>query len=362
MGEARGGEKVSLKDRAEILSLVLEGENNGLTQFDSCETVGICQRTMQRWRLQPEVEDGRRGPTNARGNQLSNDEKKKIIRIAISAEFRNKSPHQIVPMLADRGEFIASESSFYRVMKCEKVLEHRGKSAPKKMRRPKPFEAMRSNEVYSWDITYLLSSVRGKYFYLYMFIDIFSRKIVGWRVHPNESSELSSKLLREICFNENINPDQLAVHADNGGPMKGATMLVTMQKLGVIPSFSRPSVSDDNPFSESLFKTLKYCPQYPTKPFDSLEAASLWVEEFVSWYNDEHLHSGISFVTPSSRHEGRDIDILEKRKLVYAEAKERNPSRWSGEVRNWNRKQTVKLNTLKNETDSDINNRSRLVS
>lgn len=362
MGEARGGEKVNLKDRAEILALVLEGEAQGLTQFDSCETVGVGQRTLQRWRLHPELEDGRQGPKNTSGNQLSEAEKAKIINIAISPEFRNKSPHQIVPILADRGEFIASESSFYRVMKSEKVLVHRGLSAPKKMHRPKPFEAVKPNEVYSWDITYLLSSVRGQYFYLYMFIDIFSRKIVGWRVHTRESSELSSSLLTEICFKENINPDQLALHADNGGPMKGATMLVTMQKLGVVPSFSRPSVSDDNPFSESLFKTLKYCPQYPTKPFESCFAASLWVEEFVSWYNNEHLHSGISFVTPSARHDGDDVAILEKRKLIYAEAKEKNPNRWSGKIRNWNRIETVKLNNLKNETESDIDNHSRLVS
>lgn len=334
----------------------------GLTQLDSCETVGVGQRTLQRWRLRPMLEDGRKGPIQAPANRLSSEERAKIIDITIRPEFCNKSPHQIVPALADRGEFIASESSFYRVMKAQEVFAHRGLSQPKKMHRPKPFEATKPNEVYSWDITYLLSSLRGQYFYLYMFIDIFSRKIVGWRVHDRESADLSSALLSEICFKEGINENQLSLHADNGGPMKGATMLVTMQKLGVVPSFSRPSVSDDNPFSESLFKTLKYCPQYPTKPFASLLEATIWVEAFVTWYNTEQLHSGINFVTPLSRHEGRDVNILEKRKLIYEEAKEKNPSRWSGKIRNWERIETVKLNCLKHETESTITVSSRLVS
>jgi transposase InsO family protein len=222
--------------------------------------------------------------------------------------------------------------------------------------------ALQPNEVYSWDITYLLSSLRGQYFYLYMFLDVFSRKIVGWRVHERESSDLSSYLLTEICLAENIDKKQLSLHADNGGPMKGATMLVTMQKLGVVPSFSRPSVSDDNPFSESLFKTLKYCPQYPTKPFDSIEAATAWVSSFVEWYNTEHLHSGIKFVTPSARHAGLDKGILEKRSTIYESAKKKNPLRWSGTTRNWNRIDTVNLNSLKEEFKSATPEKSRVAS
>ncbi len=340
---------MSSRDRAQILSLVAEGSSSGLTQADSCETVGVCARTVQRWRLLPVLEDGRKGPKTAPANRLTHDERTKIIGIATCAEFIDKSPHQIVPTLADRGEFIASESSFYRVMKASDILAHRGNARPKTMHRPKAFEATKPNELYSWDITYLLSGLRGQYFYLYMFIDIFSRKIVGWRVHDRESADLSSALLTEICTQEGVDKKQLSLHADNGGPMKGATMLVTMQKLGIVPSFSRPSVSDDNPFSESLFKTLKYCPQYPTKPFESIKEATTWVESFVAWYNNDHLHSGIKFVTPASRHAGHDTDILEKRKLVYQKAKQQNPIRWSKEIRNWAPVKTVQLNCLKVE-------------
>ena len=170
---------------------------------------------------------------------------------------------------------------------------------------------------------------------------------MGFRVHDREAMELSAPLLVEICERENIVDGQLTVHADNGGSMKGATMLATMEKLGVDKSFSRPSVSDDNPFSESLFKTLKFCPIYPTKPFESVEAAQAWVVTFVYWYNEIHLHSSISFVTPSSRHDGRDIEILKQREIVYAEAKMKNPNRWSNKTRNWERVTAVNLNHLK---------------
>jgi transposase InsO family protein len=334
------------------LKLVAEGTSKGLTQSDSCEDVGIEPRSVQRWRLLPVLEDGRKGPKTKPANCLSEFERAKIIAVATSDEFINKSPHQIVPTLADRGEFIASESSFYRVMKANEVLAHRGRSKPRIVARPKALQATKPNEIYSWDITYLLSSLRGQYFYLYMFLDIFSRKIVGWRVHEIQCADLSSKLLTEICAQQGVSKDQLTTHADNGGPMKGATMLVTMQKLGVMPSFSRPSVSDDNPFSESLFKTLKFCPQYPTKPFESIEEATIWVESFVNWYNNEQLHSGIKFVTPASRHAGKDSAILEKRNIVYKEARDKNPIRWSKETRNWERIAVVKLNCLKQEIES----------
>jgi putative transposase len=328
---------VSTADRAELLSLVSEGVTAGLSQNVSCETIGIEERTVQRWRLLPVLEDGRKGPTTPSCHRLTEAEKGKILSISSSQEFCDKSPRQIVPTLADRGEYIASESSFYRVLKANEQLAHRGKSSPKSVHRPKDLEATKPNEVYTWDITYLLSSLRGTYFYLYLFLDIFSRKIVGWRVHDRESADFSSTLLTEICEREGITKEQLAVHADNGGPMKGATMLVTMQKLGIMPSFSRPSVSDDNPFSESLFKTLKYCPQYPTKPFESIEAATLWGEAFVAWYNGEHLHSAINFVTPADRHAGTDVIILEKRIALYEEAKTKCPSRWSKNTRDWKR-------------------------
>jgi hypothetical protein len=153
---------------------------------------------------------------------------------------------------------------------------------------------------------YLPTAVRGIFFYLYLMVDLFSRKVVGFRVHEAESMELSPELLEASLRSEGVGGAGLVVHADNGGPMKGSTMLATMQRLGVVPSFSRPSVSDDNAYAEAFFRHLKYAPSYPRKPFATAEEARRWVERFVRWYNDEHRHSGIRFVTPSERHRGED--------------------------------------------------------
>jgi putative transposase len=180
-------------------------------------------------------------------------------------------------------------------------------------------------------------------------MDVFSRFIVGWTIEEVESADHAAKLITRICNQEGILQDQLTLHADNGAPMKGATMLATLQWLGVASSFSRPSVSDDNPFSESLFKTLKYRPSYPDGAFSSLSEAQEWVTRFVQWYNTEHLHSGIRFVTPASRHAGVDADILIKRSVVYEKAKLANPLRWSGQTRNWSIIKEVHLNPRKDK-------------
>uniref|UniRef100_E6QSY8 Transposase n=1 Tax=mine drainage metagenome TaxID=410659 RepID=E6QSY8_9ZZZZ len=186
--------------------------------------------------------------------------------------------------------------------------------------------------------------VRGIYFYLYLFMDIFSRKIIGWQVYEIENSDLAGDVMRDICIRECIEPGQVVLHSDNGSPMKGAAMLATLQTLGVMPSLSRPSVSNDNPYSESLFRTMKYRPVYPQKPFESLLAARQWVTSFVQWYNHEHRHSAIGFVTPAERHEGMDVALLRKRVGVYEAAKKNHPERWSGATRNWDHVTEVYLN------------------
>jgi putative transposase len=326
---------------------------DGCSQKKACRILGVSERTVQRWSLRPGEEDLRHGPKSTPCNKLSEDERERIIAVATSKEFYDKSPHQIVPTLADRGEYIASEASFYRTLKASKMLTHRGRSKPKSRARPKAFVATKPGQLMSWDITYMKTTIQGQYFYLYMFLDIYSRKIVGWEVHEVESAEHSSQLLRKITVSEKLTGHDIVLHADNGSPMKGATMLVTMQNLGIMPSFSRPSVSDDNPFSEALFKTMKYCPQFPTDPFESIAAAREWVCAFVIWYNDEHLHSGISFTTPNSRHTGADAAILKNRSEVYKRAKRERPLRWSGATRNWEKIEHVRLNWLKDEESSD---------
>ena len=243
-------------------------------------------------------------------------EREHLLAVVNSDEFGHLPPSQIVPILADRGEYIASESTIYRALRETSQLVHRGAQRPAQRRhKPRALSATAPNQLFGWDITYLPTPVLGSYFYLYLFMDIFSRKIVGWQVYDAESSELASEVMRDICQRENIAPDQVVLHSDNGSPMKGATMLATLQALGVAPSFSRPAVSNDNPYSESLFKTMKYRPAYPSRAFESLLAARRWVGMFVHWYNHEHRHSAIRFVTPAERHAGLDSALLQKRRM-----------------------------------------------
>lgn len=289
---------------------------------------------------------------------MSQFEKEKVLEIATSKDFVDDSPWIIVAKLADQGRYVASESSFYKILKERKLLVHRGKSKPLTRYRPEPLIASQPNQIWTWDITYLKTNVRGQYFYLYLFLDIFSRKIVGFDVHDEENMVLSSGLIKNICQNEGILKDSLVLHSDNGGPMKGATMLATLEKLGIASSFSRPRVSNDNPYSESLFKTLKYSHRYP-EIFDSIDEARAWTKEFVHWYNHKHLHSSLKFVTPSLRHEGKDIEILANRKMIYEKAKKLKPERWnSRETRNWQRDEKIYLNCLQKKRELAISRAS----
>jgi transposase InsO family protein len=326
------------------MELVCEAETSGATGEASCEILELSLRTIQRWKMNPLQGDQRKGPIAVAANSLTDEEEKMIIATVTSAKFQDLSPWQIVSRLADAGQYLASESSFYRVMNKNKLLAHRSKSQPRKHKRPLELIARKPNEVWSWDITYLKSPIKGMYYYLYLMEDVFSRMIVGWNIEEVESAEHAARLIDDACDKQGISKWKLTLHSDNGGPMKGATMLATLQRLGVLPSFSRPSVSDDNPYSESLFKTLKYRPSYPDSAFASLEEASEWVRRFVEWYNTEHLHSGIKFITPASRHYGNDKAILQNREKVYAAAKAANPMRWSGPTRNWTHITEVRLN------------------
>jgi putative transposase len=177
-----------------------------------------------------------------------------------------------------------------------------------------------------------------------MVLDVFSRKIVGHEVHVAESAELASVLIRRASLAEGLAGSSLVLHSDNGSAMKGSTMLATLEQLGVAPSFSRPRVSNDNAYAESLFRTCKYRPDYPGKPFGSLEQARTWAQKFVRWYNHEHKHSGLKFVTPDQRHSGQDAAILARREQVYRDARNRHPGRWSQNTRNWKLEDQVWLN------------------
>lgn len=331
------------------IQLITEALDSGARRHKACGVLGISGRTLRRWSEPAHELHDRRGQAareRTHPQALTPQEKQAIVQVCNTPEHASLPPSQIVPRLADQGQYLASESSFYRVLKEHGQVNRRGKAQlPKKVAPPQAWVAYGANQVWSWDITYLPGTIKGQFMRLYMVLDVFSRMIVGWEVHWQESAENASTLIGKACLSQGVRPDQLALHSDNGSPMKGATMLATLQKLGVVPSFSRPSVSDDNPYSEALFRTLKYTPAYPCKRFEDLEQARAWVQAFVSWYNGQHRHSGIQFVTPEQRHAGEDKEILRKRREVYEAAKCSKPGRWkSRQTRNWEYSKEVWLN------------------
>lgn len=338
---------ISLSEREQILRWIDEAAAQGARRQKACELLGIRLRTLQRWRQgeSPVQPDRRTQREVVAPHKLTESERAQMLAVANSAEFASLSPSQFVPILAERGDYIASESSFYRLLRQNRQLNHRQASRPSQARhKPTALCATAPNQIYSWDITYLKTVPVGMFFYLYLVLDIYSRKIVGWCVQPTESSDYAAALIAEIAQREGLCPDQLVLHSDNGAPMKGATLLATLHSLGITPSFSRPAVSNDNPYSESLFRTTKYRPDYPTEPFVNLEQARDWVARFVQWYNQHHRHSAIRFVTPAQRHDGLEALILKQRQDTYAKARARHPQRWSGQTRNWKPVGDVLLN------------------
>lgn len=324
-------------------ALIEEAVANGARRAPACAVLGVSVRTLERWRAGA-VEDGRQGPRTRPANALTAAERATLLATVNSAPYCDLSPHQIVPRLADAGQYLASESTMYRVLREAQQLAHRGRTAVPQRRATPSHEATGPNQVWSWDITYLKRPVRGMFWYLYLILDIWSRKIVGWTVEATESSAHAAALFRATCAVATHDPNGIVLHADNGGPMKGATMLATLERLGVLASFSRPGVSNDNPFSEALFRTAKYRPDFPREPFADLAHASAWVAAFVQWYNHEHRHSAIRFVTPAQRHDGLDVAVLAQRARVYADAKAQQPARWSGATRDWSPITAVALN------------------
>jgi putative transposase len=336
---------LSCEERTQALDLIKEACTGGARKSKACELLGIAVRTVERWEKENGLLDKRCLAKRFPGNKLTPEERSNVLQIANSKKYQHLPPCKIVPILADEGQYVASESTFYRILREEKQLTHRLLSRPAKHHKPEEYIAMSANQVWTWDITYLPSQTRGLYFYLYLIVDIFSRKIVGWSVHDVELSDLAASLIKQACLDENIPPGQIVLHSDNGGPMKGMTMRAMLELLGVLPSFSRPSVSDDNPYSEALFRTLKYHPSFPKiSRFASITEARVWCEKFTTWYNNEHLHSGLNFITPHQRHTGEGTIILANRHNVYESAKKAHPERWSGKTRNWSLPDRVSLN------------------
>lgn len=328
-----------------ILDAISEAQTSGARLAEACGVVGISARTIDRWRAEPDADDRRCGPHHRPSNALSPAEEAQVVTVLTSSRYAGLSPKQLVPQLADEGLYLASESTMYRLLRRHGIRKTKPSTPRTHVTRAKTVHrATGANQVWSWDITWLPTTVRGVYLYLYLVMDVWSRRIVGWRVADHESADIAAALITQTCSDGNVDPRGLVLHSDNGAPMRGNTMVSTLQWLGVIPSFSRPHVSDDNPYSEALFRTLKHGPTYPKLPFADLATASRWVARFVDWYNTTHRHSAIRYVTPTERHDGREPAVLANRHRLYQRAQASNPERWTRCTRNWSPVGLVVLN------------------
>lgn len=348
---------IGLEDRQQMAQWIDEAHSAGARLNVACAEVGISVRTLQRWQSGAGLETGDARPTAERpvpAHALSAEERQRVLEAVNEPRFADMPPARIVPMLADEGTYLASESTMCRILRDSGQNTHRGRSkAPQPRRAPQTHVATAVSQVWCWDMTYLPSRVSGQWFYLYLILDLYSRKVVGWEVHAEDDSQHATRLVQRTALAEGIGHaaegEKTVLHGDNGATLKATSVLAMLKWLGIEPSYSRPRVSDDNAFVESLFRTAKYRPGFPHKGFDTLQAARSWAADFVHWYNMEHRHSGIQYVTPHQRHEGLDKDILAKRDELYRRAQLDNPRRWSGDTRNWEHIDVVTLNPERDE-------------
>jgi transposase InsO family protein len=329
-----------LEDRCALAQAVETAHATGARLDQACAVTGLSLRTLQRWTAGgggPLQADRRPEAVRPRpSHALSEAERAHIVEIANTARFASTPPARIVPALADEGVYVASEASFHRVLREHGQMQRRGRARPPRASRPPSTHVATSpGQVWAWDVTFLPAQVQGRWFYLTLILDLFSRKIVGHEVHESDTAEHAAHLVRRTALSEGVHamPARPVLHGDNGASLKGTTVLAMLHWLGIAPSHSRPRVSDDNAYAEALFRTAKYRPDFPSAGFADLEAARHWAARFVHWYNHEHHHSGIRYVTPDQRHAGQDGALLAARHALYQQAREANPRRWSGSTR-----------------------------
>ncbi len=344
-------------DRRRIVELVNEALTAGARLRSICAELGIGENTYRRWSAggedqRPHIE--RTTPVHA----LTPAERQAVLNACHRPQFASLPPAQIVArLLDDEQRYLASESTFYRILHQAGEQRRRGRqAAPRHKGPPRRHRADGPNACWTWDVTYLPTQVRGQFLYLYLIIDIYSRKIVGHEVFDAESMANSATVIQRAVLREQCAHRPLVLHSDNGSAMKGSTIHAKLDELGITPSHSRPRVSNDNAYSEALFRTCKYRPEYPLEGFADLCVARRWVGSFVHWYNDVHRHSEIRYVTPAQRHGGLDKAILGQRHQIYQQAKAKHPARCSRQTRNWQPVGSVWLNPDKETVITHVKN------
>jgi putative transposase len=289
----------------------------------ACEALGVARASVYRRRQPAPVPAPR--PTPARA--LDPIERQAVLETLHSERFLDAAPAQVHAALLDEGTYLCSPRTMYRLLDTAGEIKERRDQVRRPHYAAPELLATRPNEVWSWDITKLLGPAKWTYFYLYVILDIFSRYVVGWMLAPRETAALAERLIAETCAKHTISPGQLTIHADRGGAMRSQPVALLLADLGVTKTHSRPHVSNDNPFSEAQFRTLKYCPQFPER-FGSLEDGRAFGQAFFRWYNHEHRHSGLGFLTPAVVHFGHAATVRAHRQQVLAAAYAAHPERF----------------------------------
>ena len=289
----------------------------------ACESLGVARSTLYYQRREVQEPKPRPKPVRA----LTEGERQKVLDVLHDDRFTDKSPGEVWATLLDEGCYLCSERTMYRILADNKEVKERRNQLKHPAYTKPELLAEGPNQVWSWDITKLKGPVKWTYFYLYVILDIFSRYVVGWMVAPKETAALAQKLIRESCKKQAVEPGQLTLHADRGSPMIAKTTAQLFVTLGISKSHSRPHISDDNPYSESQFKTLKYCPDFPDR-FGSLQHAVVFCRSFFPWYNTEHRHNGIGMLTPEVVHYGLAKDVIASRRKVLNIAYQAHPERF----------------------------------
>ena len=320
-----------------ILDQAVEDWTPRVGRTTACRAFGVNERTNRhrrqdgegRARPRPPRERRERRPHPAR---LTNIEKDAIVAVLCEERFCDLAPAQVYMTLLDEGTYLCSERQMYRVLAERGLVRERRRGHVHQNYTTPRLVATAPNQVWTWDITALRGPTKGVRYFLYTIIDIFSRKTVGWALHESESEKHSRRLIRDTCRKYGIDPDTLTIHADRGGPMIAGTVAELLNELGVAKSHSRPRVSNDNPYIEAHFKTLKYRPDYPAR-FDSISHARTWCRKFFSWYNEVHYHSGIGYLRPADLHDGVHHVIIERRQNTLDAAARRHPERFTKQPR-----------------------------
>jgi putative transposase len=298
----------------------------------ACEALGVPRATFYRHldrALNPCADNGSRP---APPLSLTGGERQHVVDILHSEKFQDKAPYEVYATLLDEGKYHCSIRTMYRILKSvHGNIKERRKGHRRGHYKKPELLATGPNQVWSWDITKLKGPMKWTYFYLYVIMDIFSRYVVGWMVAHREQDALAKRLIEQSCLKQNIMPGQLTVHADRGSSMKSKVVAHLLADLGVTKTHSRPHVSNDNPYSESQFKTLKYRPEFPDR-FGSIQDARAFCQPFFNWYNKEHHHSGIALMTPGQVHYGQSKKVFKFRSQVLSEAFQENPIRFKGKM------------------------------